>query len=98
MQEQKDMIVNRQYQKADRMLMLVVRKISGGNLDGFMYQFETWLNAQEIAHERVTSGDRYFVRNAYQAKLRDLQEENWSKRNAGHVGGEDAKFFDPESL
>jgi hypothetical protein len=99
MQEQKDLIVNRKYQKADQTVMVLVRRITGGEISGILYQFEAWPNAQEDASARVTSGDKYFVRNAYQAKLRELQEENWSKSGSGTFGfGEDTRFFDPEAL
>jgi len=99
MQEQKDLIVDRRYQRADQTVMVLVRKVTGGDIDGTLYQFETWPNAQEDVSARVTSGDKYLVRNAYQAKLRELQEENWSKAGSGTFGfGEETRFFDPESL
>jgi hypothetical protein len=99
MQELKDLIVNRQYQKADQTVMVLVRKITGGDISGILYQFESWPNAQEDVGARVTSGDKYFVRNSYQAKLRKLQEENWSKTGSGTFSfGEETRFFDPEML
>jgi len=98
MQEQKDLIVEREYKRADQTVMLLVRKITGGDISGTVYQFETCPNAQEDVSARVTSGDKYFVRNAYQAKLRELQEENWSKTGSGTFGfGEETRFFDPEA-
>lgn len=63
-----------------------------------LFQFEAWLNNLENVEDRVTSGDKYFVRDAYQAKLRRLQDEGWAKQNSGGQYNEDAKFFDPELL
>lgn len=99
MQEQKDLIVSRQYQKEGQTSMVLVRKVTGGDISGTLYQFEIWLNAQEDINARVTSGDKYFVRNVYQAKLRDFQEENWLKSSAATYDfGEDTRFFNPETL
>jgi D-aminopeptidase len=99
MQEKKDLIVTRTYQKAGQTVMVLVRKITGGDISGAEYQFETWPNAREDVSVRVTSGDKYFVRNAYQAKLREMQEENWSKAGSSRSNfGDETRFFDPDSL
>ena len=96
MQEKKELIVDRQYSKDSQTVRALVAKITGGDISGTMYQFEVWPNTQEDINARITSGDKYAVRNAYQAKLRDLLEENWQKTTSATYGfGEETRFFDP---
>ena len=57
MNPKEDLIVSRMYQKGEQFLSLFVREVSGGDIDGSVFQFETWRNNVEIANSRVTSGD-----------------------------------------
>ncbi|MGA2277759.1 MAG: hypothetical protein ABSG00_09150 [Terracidiphilus sp.] len=98
MQEQKELVFQRMYSKAGQTQTLIVRKLSGGDISGAIYQLETWLNNVENVDNPVKSGDKYFVRTAYVTKLQDLKEDGWSKQVSGGPYNEDAKFFDPELL
>ena len=98
MNPKEDLIVSRIYQKGEQFLSLFVREVSGGDIDGSVFQFETWRNNVEIANSRVTSGDIYYVRNRYFAKLLKLLEEGWKKTNVGLHANQHSAFFNPEVL
>jgi hypothetical protein len=80
--------------------MVVVRKLSGGDYFGAVFQLATVLNAQEIVADPVISGHRYYVRERYFAKLRNVDDEGWSTQGGtkGGLYNEDYKFFDLGSL
>jgi hypothetical protein len=44
------------------------------------------------------SGDIYYVRNRYFAKLLNLLEEGWKKTNVGLHANQHSGFFNPEVL
>jgi hypothetical protein len=98
MNTKEDLIVSRTYQKGDQFLSLFVREVSGGDIDGSVFQFETWKNNVEDASLRVTSGDIYYVRNQYFATLLKLLEEDWKKTNVGVFANPHNGFFNPEVL
>jgi hypothetical protein len=93
--EKREPRVSREYQKgADRLHVFVV-SLTGGEIDGVMYQFEEWLNNQERHDKRLTSGDKYQIRQRFQNRLADLEVDGWKKTGASGGGSEDQRFFDP---
>ena len=98
MEPKSDLIVMRMYHKGDQLQSVVVRELTGGDIDGSMFQFETWKNNVEDESLRETSGDIYHVRNQYFAKLLNLLEEGWKKQSAGVYGNPHHNYFNPEEL
>ena len=90
--------MSRTYQKGDQFQSLFVREVTGGDIDGSVFQFETWKNNVEDANARVTSGDIYHVRSKYFARLLNLLEEGWKKLNVCVHGNKNRDFFNPEVL
>jgi hypothetical protein len=98
MNTKEDLIVSRVYQKGDQFQSRFIREVSGGDIDGSVFQFETWKNNIEDRDLRLTSGDIYYVRSRYFAKLLNLLEEGWKKQNVGVHGNKNRDFFNPEAL
>jgi hypothetical protein len=98
MNRKEDLIVSRMYQKGAHFLALYVREVSGGDIDGSVFQFETHEDNIEDLDSRVMSGDIYYVRNRYFAKLLNLLEEGWKKTNVGLHANQHSGFFNPEVL
>jgi hypothetical protein len=97
--QRNDLIVIRTYLKAGKVARVLVRRISSDNVSETVdYQLEFWPDAEDDQRTRVTASDRNFVRDMYQAKLRELQDEGWSKKDSPTCLLEDeARFFDPDS-
>jgi hypothetical protein len=93
--EKREPRVSRDYQKGTDRLSVFVVSLTGGEIDGVMYQFEEWLNNQECQEKRLASGDKYQVRQKFQNRLADLEEDGWKKTGASSGGAEDQRFFDP---
>jgi len=92
-------IVDRLYTKGSERIAFIVRELSGGDIDGTMFQLEVWVNNVEDKRLRETSGDMYFIRGRYFRKLIDLLDEGgWQKMNAGVQGHKHSKDFNPEVL
>lgn len=98
MKANEDLIVSRTYQKDDQLQSLYIREVSGGEIDGSIFQLETWKNNVEDAVLRVASGDIYHVRSKYFGKLLDLMEEGWKRTNVGVHGNRHRNLFDPAAL
>jgi hypothetical protein len=97
--EKTELVVRREYSKGDQRLALIVRLVSGGNIDGVVFRFETWVNNKEDEGLRIESGDVYYVQAKFFAKLIDLFEDHWKRENVGDgEGRQHAKLFDPETL
>jgi hypothetical protein len=96
--ERQDIIAVRNYHKcADRMAVFI-REVSGGNIDGTMFQFEVWKNNLEEADQRDTSGDMFYIRGLYYNKLHSMLDDGWKKDGNMVVGHPLAKHFNPEEL
>ncbi len=93
--EKREPRVSRDYQKGTDRLNVFVVSLTGGEIDGAMYQFEEWLNNQECHGKRLTSGDKYQIRQKFQNRLADLEEDGWRKTGGSGGGAEDQRFFDP---
>lgn len=92
-------IVDRLYVKGSDRIAFFVRELTGGDIDGSMFQLEVWRNNVEDERLRETSGDMYYIRGRYFRKLVDLLDEGgWKKMNAGVTGHPNAKDFNPEVL
>lgn len=98
MNTKEDLIVSRTYQKHEHFQSLFVREISGGDIDGSVFRFETWRDNVEDADARIESGDVYYVRGKYFAKLLYLLEEGWKKTNVGVHANRNRDLFNPEVL
>jgi len=98
MNERTDVIVNRMYSKGAHRVGLFIRQISGGDISGTVFRFETWIDNQEVGADRQESGDKYFIRKKYFAKLLDLLEDNWKRETMGVTGHSESSFFNPEIL
>jgi len=96
--EKADIIVSRVYQKQDQFQSLFVREISGGKIDGTVFQFEVWKNNVEDKNLREQSGDMFYVRRRYFMKLFELLDEGWKKTNVGVYGNRNSSSFNPEIL
>jgi hypothetical protein len=94
-----DIIVSRTYQKGDQFVSLYVRELSGGDIDGSMFQFEVWKNNNEDESLRETSGNMYHIRSSYFRKLLDLLDEHdWKKMSVGVFAHPHSNDFNPEVL
>ncbi|MGD0798275.1 MAG: hypothetical protein ABR910_11180 [Acidobacteriaceae bacterium] len=92
-------IVSRTYQKGGEFLSLFVRELSGGDIDGSMFQLEIWKNNKEDVSLRETSGDMFYIRGRYFRKLLDLLDErDWKKTSAGVFAHPHTADFNPEVL
>lgn len=98
MQVNREVLVSRRYQKGPDWLALFVARLSGGEISGVEFQFEHWFNDEEKVRDRVTSGNKYYIRKAFLNGLLDALEDDWKLANAGSGGSEDHKFFDPQLL
>jgi hypothetical protein len=98
MEDRRDLVISRKYEKGSETRSLFVADVSGGDIAGSVFRFESWLNNVEQTDERVTSGNQYKVRRAFIGKLLDLHEDGWLKRGAGTYGHERLSFFDPSEL
>ena len=97
--EKTELILGREYSKGDQLQALYVRVVSGGDIDGVVFRFETWKNNKEDEGVRVESGDIYFVQTKFFTRLLDLFEDHWKREKirdgeaTQYVG-----FFNPEVL
>jgi hypothetical protein len=98
MKLKEDLIASRTYQKGEQFQSLFVREASGGEINGIVFQFETWKNNVEVSNSRISSGDIYYVRNRYFAKLLKLLEEGWKKTNVEVFANPHCDLFNPEVL
>jgi hypothetical protein len=99
METKKELLVSRMYQKDTNFLALYVRELSGGEIDGTVFQLEVYKDNVEDTAERQTSGDIYFIRSKYFGKLANLFEDGWKKTNAGvHSASQNRDLFNPEVL
>ncbi len=96
--ERKDLIAARNYTKGTDRMAVIIREVSGGNIDGTMMQFEVWKNEVEDKGRRDTSGDLYYVRGLYYNTLHDLLDDGWRRQGNMLVGHPMAKHFNPEAL
>ena len=80
-------------------IAFIVRELSGGDIDGTMFQLEVWNNNVEDKRLRETSGDMYFIRGRYFRRLIDLLDEGgWKKMIAGVQDHKHSNDFNPEVL
>jgi hypothetical protein len=97
--EKTELILGRDYSKGDQLQALYVRVVSGGDIYGVMFRFETWKNNKEDESLRVESGDVYLVQTKFFTKLLDLFEDRWKRER---IRDGEAKqymgFFNPEVL
>lgn len=98
MQESRQVIVSRNFQKGPDFVAVFVARLSGGDIHGDVYQFEEWTNNQELVAARVTSGNKYDIRKAFVNRLMDLDEDGWKMMGASSGGSEGQRFFDPSRL
>jgi hypothetical protein len=92
-------IVDRLYTKGSERIAFIVRELSGGDIDGTMFQLEVWNNNVEDKRLRETSGDMYFIRGRYFRRLLDLLDEGgWKKMTAGVQAHKHSTDFNPEVL
>lgn len=100
MNEQRNLIISRTYERASDRHQLFVAQVGGGDeIAGAVYQYEIWYNNQEQIHHRVTCGNKYQVRRAFIQKLLELQEEGWERRgSAAYAPVGVVRFFDPVDL
>jgi len=96
--EKKDLIATRKYWKGDQFLAVFVREVSGGDIDGSMFQFEVWKNNAEDLSLRDTSGDKFHIRRLYFNKLLDLLDDGWKKSGNMVCGHPHSADFNPEVL
>jgi hypothetical protein len=92
------LVLYRDYVKADQRQRVIVRRLSGGEISGTVYQLETWVNNVEDEKTRITSGDKFYLRRSYITKLLDLHDEGWSRQTLSSADTAESRFFDPESL
>ncbi|MES2392939.1 MAG: hypothetical protein V4555_14935 [Acidobacteriota bacterium] len=98
MEQKADLIVSRVYQKGDQFQSLFVREVTGGDIDGSVFQIETCHNNVEDKSAREQSGDIYHIRNRYNAKLQNLMDDGWKKINAGVYANRNSIHFNPDVL
>ncbi len=97
--EKTELVIRREYSRGDKRQALVVRAVSGGDIDGIVFRLETWVNNVEDESLRVESGDVNYVQSKFFAKLIDLFEGRWKRENVRDgEGKQHAKSFDPEML
>jgi hypothetical protein len=94
----RDLIISRIYNKGSEMRALHLAEVSGEDFSGTVYQFEEWLNNQELPGSRLTSGNQYAVRKKFINTLLDLHEGGWNRSNASSYGHKQVSFFDPSNL
>ena len=99
--EKTELIVGREYSKEGQRQTLYVRVVSGEDIDGVVFRFETWKNKKEDERLRVESDDIYHVQTKFFRKLLDLFEWRWKREKIRdgepHVR-EYMRYFDPQSL
>jgi len=98
MQPKADVIVSRTYQKGDQFMAVFVREVSGGDIDGSMFQFEVLNNNVEDLNLRDISGDMFHVRRLFYNKLLDLLDDGWKKNGNMVCGHRHSADFNPEAL
>jgi hypothetical protein len=99
--ETTELVARREYSKGDQRLALVVRVLSGEDIDGMVFRYETWVNNIEDKEKRIDSGDVYYLSRVFYTKLIDLYHEGWKRENVSDGEGklkEHARFFDPAML
>jgi alkyl hydroperoxide reductase subunit AhpF len=96
--EKADIIVTRRYQKADQFASVFVREVSGGDIDGSMFQLEVFHNNVEDLKSRDTSGDMFHIRRLFLNKLLDFLDDGWQKHSSMVCGHKHSSDFNPEAL
>jgi hypothetical protein len=90
--ESRTPIVALRYQKGPDFMDLIIRWLHGGDVSGSVFEITSYLNNKEPGAERVESGNRDWVREAFFKKRMRLKDENWSLRTSGNYGP-DATLF-----
>jgi hypothetical protein len=94
-----DLVARREYSKGDKRLALVVRVVSGSDVDGVVLRYETWVDRVEDTSQREDSGDVYYLSRKFYSKLVDLLHEGWKRENVSDgIGKLQARLFDPQML
>jgi hypothetical protein len=94
-----DLVAKRDYSKGDVRLMVIVRVVSGSDVNGLMLRYEEWVNNVEDVSKRDDSGDLHYLSQKFYAKLVDLYHEGWKFTGAmDGTGKQHARFFDPAML
>ncbi len=98
MNEKREPIISRTYGKGTDTVQLFVTRISGGAIDGTVFQYEVHLNNQEQLPKPLPSGNKYEIRKKWTNGLHDLVEDGWKYKGGATYDTAEAKFFDTESL
>src|ERR1700674_5134917 len=98
MKEDRTLVIARNYEMNGQTRIIYVVQISGGDLTGTIFQYEVWLNGQEQAEMRITSGNAYAIRRVFINSLLDLHEDGWARMKGATYGHPKLSFFDPTEL
>jgi hypothetical protein len=96
--EKLDIIAARRYTKGADSMAVLVREVSGGNIDGSMFQLEVLKNNEEDISQRDTSGDLYHIRGLYYNELHAMLDGGWRKQSTATFAHRHSNDFNPEVL
>lgn len=65
MSENRLLILSKRFEKGGARAQVFVAEITGDEIEGAVFQFETWNNKVEHVDERLRSGNKYDVRSAF---------------------------------
>jgi hypothetical protein len=98
MQQNRETVIWRDYQKNAETQKLIVARISGNDIIGTVFQLETWFRDDERLEDRITSGNKYWIRQAFIGRLLQLQDSEWKRVGTSTSSDPELPFFDPEML
>jgi hypothetical protein len=98
MQEERSLVITRNYEMNGQTQIISVFQLSGGDLTGKVFQYEVWLNSHEQVEKRITSGNAFAIRRAFINSLLDLHGDGWARTKVSAYGHPKLSFFDPGEL
>ena len=98
MQQNREIVIWRDYQRNAETQKLIVARVSGNDLTGTVFQLETWFIDNERLEDRITSGNKYWIRQAFIGRMLQLQDSEWKRVGVSTSIDPELPFFNPEML
>ena len=98
MQQNRECVIWRDYLKNSETQKLIVARVSGNDLIGIVFQLETWFKDKERVEDRITSGNKYWIRQAFIGRMLQLHDTGWKRVGISTGSDSELPFFNPEML
>lgn len=98
MLQNREIVLWRDYQKNAETQKLIIARVSGDELIGTVFQLETWIKGNERLEDRITSGNKYWIRQAFIGRMLQLQDSEWKRVGVSTGSDPELPFFNPEML